>query len=118
MIVGIVVLDTWFIFVIRYEKKLSWNSKNTLKVLLLIYFFGVIKRKNIFVLFFFFLPFKAISAASESSQARELQLLTYVTATAMPYLSCVWDLHHSSWQCRILNNFGDKRSSFSRVVSV
>ena len=33
----------------------------------------------------------------------ELQLLVYTTATAMPDLNCVCDLHHSSWQCRILN---------------
>ena len=33
----------------------------------------------------------------------ELQLLTYTTATAMPDLSCVCDLHHSSRQRRILN---------------
>ena len=33
----------------------------------------------------------------------ELQLWAYTTATAVPYLSCVCDLHHSSWQCQILN---------------
>ena len=32
----------------------------------------------------------------------ELELLTYTTATAMPNLSRVFELH-SSWQCRILN---------------
>ena len=33
----------------------------------------------------------------------ELQLPAHTTATAMPDLSCVCDLHHSSWQRRILN---------------
>ena len=33
----------------------------------------------------------------------EPQLLAYTTATAMPDPSLVCDLHHSSWQCRILN---------------
>ena len=33
----------------------------------------------------------------------ELKLPAYATATAMPDLSCVCDLYHSSWQCRILN---------------
>ena len=33
----------------------------------------------------------------------ELQLPTYTTAIAMPDLSFIWDLHHSSQQCRILN---------------
>ena len=31
----------------------------------------------------------------------ELQLPVYTTATAMPDLSRVCNLHHSSWQCRI-----------------
>ena len=33
----------------------------------------------------------------------ELQFLTYTTAPAWPDLSCVCDLHQSSWQCQILN---------------
>ena len=33
----------------------------------------------------------------------ELQLPDYSTATATQDLSCIWDLHHSSQQCRILN---------------
>ena len=34
----------------------------------------------------------------------ELQLLVYITATATHDLSCVCDLHHSSWQHWILNH--------------
>ena len=33
----------------------------------------------------------------------ELQLPAYTIATAMQDLSCVYDLHHSPWQCQILN---------------
>ena len=33
----------------------------------------------------------------------DLQLPAYATAKAMPDPSCVCNLHHSSWQCRILN---------------
>ena len=33
----------------------------------------------------------------------KLQLPAYTIATAMPDLSRVYDLHHSSWQCWILN---------------
>ena len=33
----------------------------------------------------------------------ELQLLACATATATPDLSCICDLHHSSWQHQILN---------------
>ena len=33
----------------------------------------------------------------------ELQLLAYATAIATQDPNCVCDLHHSSWQCWILN---------------
>ena len=33
----------------------------------------------------------------------ELQPLAYTTAKAMPDPSCVYDLHHSSWQHQVLN---------------
>ena len=39
----------------------------------------------------------------------ELQLPAFTTATAMPDPSCVWDLHHSSGQCRILNLLSEAR---------
>ena len=34
----------------------------------------------------------------------ELQLLAYTTATTAQDLSCICDLHHSSWQCQTLNS--------------
>ena len=39
----------------------------------------------------------------------ELQLPAYATATAMGDLSHVCDLHHSSWQHRILNPLNKAR---------
>ena len=39
----------------------------------------------------------------------ELQLWAYTTATAMQYLSCVFDLHHSSWQRQIPNPLSQAR---------
>ena len=39
----------------------------------------------------------------------ELQLPAYTTATEMPDLSCVCDLHHSSWQHRIFNPLSNAR---------
>ena len=39
----------------------------------------------------------------------ELQLLAYPTATATPDLSHICDLHHSSWQRRILNPLSEAR---------
>ena len=39
----------------------------------------------------------------------ELQLPTCTTATAMQDLNFTCDLHHSSWQCRILNLLSEAR---------
>ena len=39
----------------------------------------------------------------------ELQLPAYATATATPDLSCICNLHHSSWQHRILNPLSKAR---------
>ena len=39
----------------------------------------------------------------------ELQLPTYTTATAMPDPSRVFDLHHRSWQCWVLNPLSEAR---------
>ena len=39
----------------------------------------------------------------------ELQLLAYATATAIRDLSRVRNLHHSSWQRRILNTLSEAR---------
>ena len=40
----------------------------------------------------------------------ELQLPAYTTAMAMPDLSHVWELHHSSWQHWILNPLSGARN--------
>lgn len=39
----------------------------------------------------------------------ELHLPAYTTATAMQDLSCICNLHHSSWQCWILNPVSEAR---------
>ena len=39
----------------------------------------------------------------------ELQLPAYATAAVMPDLSHLYDLHHSSWQCQILNPLSEAR---------
>ena len=39
----------------------------------------------------------------------ELQLLAYTTATATPDASRICDLHHGSWQGRILNPVSEAR---------
>ena len=40
----------------------------------------------------------------------ELQLPAYATAIATSDLSCVYDLHHSSQQCQVLNPLSEARN--------
>ena len=46
----------------------------------------------------------------------ELQLQAYATATAMPDLSCVCDLHHSSQQRWILDPLSEARDSARNLM--
>ena len=39
----------------------------------------------------------------------ELQVPAYTTATATPDPSLICDLHHSSWQCQILNPLSEAK---------
>ena len=59
-----------------------------------------------FFLFFFFFVFLGLllwhMEDSRLGAQLELQLLAQATATVTPDLSCVCDLHHSSWQRWIL----------------
>ena len=49
----------------------------------------------------------------------ELQLLVYATATAMSDPSCVYDLHHSSWQSWIPDPLSEARDrTFILMVTV
>ena len=58
-------------------------------------------------IYLFVCLFRAAPAAYGGSQARgsnwNCKLPAYTTTTAPQDPSCVCDLHHSSWQCRILN---------------
>ena len=68
---------------------------------------------------FFFFHFRATPPAYGSSQARgriRLQLLDYTIATATPDLSQVCNLHHSSWQCQILNPLSEARDQTHILV--
>ena len=40
----------------------------------------------------------------------ELQLLAYATAAATANQRCICDLHHSSWQRRVLNPLNEARN--------
>ena len=46
----------------------------------------------------------------------ELQLLAYITATAMQDLSCIYDLHHSSQQRQILNPLSEARNGIGNLM--
>jgi len=65
-----------------------------------------------FILFVFFGLFRAALMAYGGSQARggiRATAPAYATTTAMPDLSRVCDLHHSSQQPRILNPLSEAR---------
>ena len=68
---------------------------------------------------FFFLLFKATPWHMEVPRLgvqSELQLPAYTTATATQNLSCVWDLHHSSWQCQILSPLSEARDRILNLM--
>ena len=46
----------------------------------------------------------------------ELQLLAYATATAVWNLSHVCDLHHSSWQCQMLNSRSEAKDRTHKLT--
>jgi len=46
----------------------------------------------------------------------ELQLLAYATATATADLSHICNLHHSSWQRRILNPLSEARDQTCNIM--
>ena len=48
----------------------------------------------------------------------ELQLPAYTTATTVPYLSHICDLHHSLQQCQILNPLSEARDRTCFFVDV
>ena len=61
------------------------------------------------VFFFFLGPHPQHMEVPRLGAGSELQLPVYTTATAMPDLSWVYDLHHSSWQCQIPNSLSKAR---------
>ena len=71
--------------------------------------------------FFFFFLFSFYSRTSTLGSCQlgvesELKLPAYTTATAMPDLSCNWDLHGGSWQHHILNPLSEVRDQTCILV--
>ena len=65
-----------------------------------------------YTFFFFFLRHMEVHKLGLES---ELQLPAYTTATATPEMSCICDLHHSSWQCQILKPLSEAKNQ-TRVL--
>jgi len=75
-----------------------------------------------FLFFFFLLAFVFLGPHSRHMEIPrlgvlpELQLLTYATATAMPDLSRICNLHHSSQQRQILNPLSKARDQTRNLM--
>ena len=70
------------------------------------------KRKedsNYYTLFFFFRATRAAYVSSQTGGRNWSCSCAYATATATRDPSRICDLHHSSWQCQILNLLRDAR---------
>ena len=104
------ILAQWF------SKTNSWNSKCSLSsircpsIILCIRIacrLGWFSFSFYFILFIYFLLFRATPGrhmeVPRLGVYSELQMLAYTTATATSDPSHICDLHHSSWQCWILN---------------
>ena len=64
------------------------------------------------ILFFFFCLFRAHPRHMKLPKLgvkSDLQVLAYATAVAMPDLTCLCDLHHSSWHRCMLNPLSKAR---------
>ena len=48
----------------------------------------------------------------------KLGVIAYATATAMPDLSCICDLHHSSWQRQVLNPLSEARDQTRILMDI
>ena len=73
----------------------------------------------LFFFFFFFGLFRATSKAHGGFQTRgqiRVQPLAYPSATAKWNPSCIWNLHHSSGQCQILNSLSEARDQTCNLM--
>ena len=66
---------------------------------------------TIFLSCLFFWPHPRHMEVTRLGVESELQLSTYATDTAMPDLNHICDLHHSSWQHRMLNHLSEPRGA-------
>ena len=69
-----------------------------------------------FVLFCFLGPYKRHMEIPRLGVELEVQLSAYTTATATQHPSCVYDLHHSTQQCWILNPLSEARDRICNLM--
>ena len=85
------------------------DKERKVKSVLKVYFF--------FFCFLFFLgPHLQLMEVSWLGVQSDLQLPAYTRATAMRDLSCICDLHHSSWQCWIHNPLSEARDQTCNLI--
>ena len=89
----------------------KWINQHLMKVsMYLVRILEPLGRLYCAVLFFSFLGlYLRHMEVSRLGVKSELLLPAYTTATATQDLSCICDLHHSSWQCQILNSLSKAR---------
>ena len=112
----------WSLFFLRSFSFVCTCHEFNLLILFLQFFFFL--KKNLLwlinclyclIFLFYFFVFPRLHPwhveAPRPGVLSELQLPAVTTATAIPDLSCICDLHSSSWQCRILNTLSGARES-------
>ena len=68
------------------------------------------------ILFFFFMAALAAYGISQARGQIRAAAKGYTTATVTPDPSCMYNLHHSSWQCQILNPLSYNGNSWSWIL--
>lgn len=98
---------------------LQWNEKKRITVAVYLKLYIEYFCCCCFLFGWFFWLSRARPEAYGSSQARgQIGVLgvAYTTATAMPDLSHVCNLHYSSWQCQILNPLSEAKDQTCILV--
>ena len=94
--------DTWYCFHAYFHRNLHFMLFS------IIHSFFIASHKLVKTGFFFFFFFWGLHLrhmeVSGPGVELELQLLSYITATATPDLSLICELHLSLWPCQFLNS--------------
>ena len=102
------------LYILILEEKNLYVATRNYKInykymLLYLSFLHSITNISFNIFFFHYMAAPAAYGNSWVGAKLELQLLTYATATETQVLNHICDLHHSLWQCRILNPLNEAR---------